>query len=272
MLRPNTYSLIHLFTYSLSFAMRRFYAPPENFKGGEITLDFEQTKHLRDVLRLRAGENINIFDGEGKEFSCAIQEIGKRETALKIIAEVNPRAPESVLDLTLAVALLKGEKFDLVLQKAVELGVTRLVPLQTRRADVKLKDAGEIEKKLERWRKIVFEAAKQCGRAKLMQIENPQGFEKFIEKKFIEKSSPPNSGAEIRVLFSERGGEKFSDLQAGKKIVAVIGSEGGWEDAEIELARANEFQIITLGGRILRAETAAIVVSAVLQNHFGDLR
>ncbi|HEX8368451.1 MAG TPA: 16S rRNA (uracil(1498)-N(3))-methyltransferase [Pyrinomonadaceae bacterium] len=247
--------------------MRRFYAPPENFRGDKITLDFEQTKHLRDVLRLRAGANINIFDGAGKEFSCAIEEIGKRETVLKIIAEVNPRAPESSLDLTLAVALLKGEKFDLVLQKAVELGVTRIVPLQTRRADVKLKDAGEIKKKLERWRKIVYEAAKQCGRAALMQIENPQNFEKFIEK-----PSSPNSNDESRVLFSERGGAKFSDLEAAEKFVAVIGSEGGWEDSEIELARENGFQIVTLGGRVLRAETAAISLAAILQNRFGDLR
>lgn len=247
--------------------MRRFYAPPENFRGDKITLDSEQTKHLRDVLRLRPGENINIFDGEGKEFSCVIEEIGKRETALKIVAETNPRAPESSLDLTLAVALLKGEKFDLVLQKAVELGVTRLVPLQTRRADVRLKDAREIEKKLERWRKIVSEAAKQCGRAKLMQIENPQSFEKFIEK-----SSSPNSNNETRVLFSERGGETFSEIKAGEKFVAVIGSEGGWEDSEIEFARANNFQIVTLGGRILRAETAAISLAAILQNRFGDLR
>ncbi|HEX8250580.1 MAG TPA: 16S rRNA (uracil(1498)-N(3))-methyltransferase [Pyrinomonadaceae bacterium] len=247
--------------------MRRFYAPPENFRGDKITLDFEQTKHLRDVLRLRAGETVNVFDGAGKEFSCAIAAIGKRETVLEIVAEINPRAPESSLDLTLAVALLKGEKFDLVLQKAVELGVTRLVPLQTRRANVKIKDTKEIEKKLERWRKIIFEAAKQCGRAGLMRLENPQSFEKFIEK-----ASLPNSNDESRVLFSERGGEKFSEIKAAEKFVAVIGSEGGWEDAEIESARANGFQIVTLGGRILRAETAAISLAAILQNRFGDLR
>jgi 16S rRNA (uracil1498-N3)-methyltransferase len=248
--------------------MRRFYAPPENFRGdGKITLDYEQTRHLRDVLRLREGENVFIFDGEGKEFSAAVEKIGKRETILKIIREVNPRAPESFLDLTLAVALLKGEKFDLVLQKAVELGVSRLVPLQTRRADVKLKDDKEIEKKLERWRKIVFEAAKQCGRARVMRVENPQSFEKFIEKAAAE-----NSEDESLVLFSERGGENFSALKTTEKFVAVVGSEGGWEDAEIELARESGFQIVTLGGRILRAETAAISLAAILQNRFGDLR
>ncbi|MDQ3798805.1 MAG: 16S rRNA (uracil(1498)-N(3))-methyltransferase [Acidobacteriota bacterium] len=248
--------------------MRRFYAPPENFQGDDkITLDSEQTRHLRDVLRLREEENVFIFDGEGKEFSAVVEKIGKRETVLKIIREVNPRAPESFLDLTLAVALLKGEKFDLVLQKAVELGVTRLVPLQTRRADVKLKDDKEAEKKLERWRKIVFEAAKQCGRARLMRVENPQTFEKFIEK-----SAAENSEDENLVLFSEREGEGFSNLEATRKFVAVVGSEGGWEDAEIEFARKSGFQIITLGGRILRAETAAISLAAILQNRFGDLR
>jgi 16S rRNA (uracil1498-N3)-methyltransferase len=247
--------------------MRRFYAPPENFHDAEITLDFEQTKHLRDVLRLRDGENINIFDGAGREFSCVIEKIGKRETVLKIIVEAKPRAPESSLDLTLAVALLKGEKFDLVLQKAVELGVTRFVPLQTARADVKFKDAKEIEKKLERWRRIIVEAAKQCGRAVLMPVETPQNFTEFVEK-----SSAPKAKNESHVLFSERGGESFSGVETGKKFVAVIGSEGGWEDAEIELARENGFQIITLNGRILRAETAAISLAAILQNRFGDLR
>lgn len=247
--------------------MRRFYAPPENFQASEITLDSEQTRHLRDVVRLREGENINVFDGAGKEFSCAIERIGKHEAVLKIIAETAPRAPESNLDLTFAVALLKGEKFDLVLQKAVELGVARFVPLQTKRADVKLKDAREIEKKLERWRKIIVEAAKQCGRAKLMRLEEPRNFAEFIEK-----SSSQNSNDESRVLFSERSGESFSAVENKMKITAAIGSEGGWEDAEIELARKNDFQIVTLGGRILRAETAAISIAAILQNRFGDLR
>ena len=248
--------------------MRRFYAPPENFHAEEVKLDAEESKHLRDVLRLRAGAEVFVFDGLGNEFRCQIESIGKRETALKILEKVSPKSPESNLNLTLAVALLKGEKFDLVVQKSCELGVSKIIPLQTRRADVRIKDFKEAEKKLERWRKIIVEAAKQCGRAKLMQIENPQSFEKFIEK----SSSPPNSNYEIRVLFSERGGENFSEVEAGEKFVAVIGSEGGWEDAEIESARASGFQIVTLGGRILRAETAAISLAAILQNRFGDLR
>ncbi|HEX8638508.1 MAG TPA: RsmE family RNA methyltransferase, partial [Pyrinomonadaceae bacterium] len=153
--------------------MRRFYASPEQFKSGVIVLNEDETRHLRDVLRLRETAEAQVFDGAGKEFSCVIESIAKRETILRIKSEIAPSAPESNLDLTLAVALLKGEKFDLVVQKATELGVTQLAPLSTKRADVKIKDVKDTEKKLERWRKIALEAAKQSGRAKLMTIESP---------------------------------------------------------------------------------------------------
>lgn len=242
--------------------MRRFFAPPENFNDQKITLSLEESRHLRDVLRLRASENVQVFDGAGREFFCEIEQIERKETVLKIIKEIAPTTPESGLDLTLAVALLKGEKFDLVVQKAVELGVTKLVPLNTKRADAKSKDG---EKKLQRWRKIVIDASKQSERATLMQIEMPIDFAEFVNS--ISKSL---SDANL-LLFAERSGISFSNVKINEKIIAVIGSEGGWDDAEIELARSQNFQIITLKGRILRAETAAISIIAVLQHRFGDL-
>jgi 16S rRNA (uracil1498-N3)-methyltransferase len=238
--------------------MRRFYAPKESFTKDKIKLSLEETRHLRDVLRLFEGVKISIFDGEGKEFLCEIETITKKETVLKIVGEIAPSSPESDLDLTLAVALLKGEKFDLVIQKAVELGVTKFIPMNTKRADVKLKDS---EKKLERWQKIALEAAKQCGRAKLMQIELPQDFTKLIK-----------SSEETKLLFAERSGADFAEIKADKKITAFVGPEGGWDDSEVEFAASNGCQIITLGGRILRAETAVITIASLLQNHFGDLR
>ena len=245
--------------------MRRFYSPNIKAETSEITLNTEETRHLRDVLRLRAADEINVFDGEGSEFLCRIQEIGKKETKIQISKKVSPAAPESALELTLAVALLKGEKFDLVVQKSCELGVSRVVPLITKRADVKLKDQKETEKKLDRWRKIVVESSKQCGRAKLMKIEMPVSLENFVK-----------NADETSLFFSERNGESFENFADEKaqieRLTAVIGSEGGWDDAEIDAARANNFHIITLGGRILRAETAAIAIPALLQNHFGDLK
>ncbi len=237
--------------------MRRFYAPIEQFHAAHVSLLLEETRHLRDVLRLQIADQVRVFDGVGKEYACEIERIDKKQTALKIIEQVAPTAPESNLDLTLAVALLKGEKFDLVVQKAVELGVTTLVPLNTKRADVKLK---ETEKRLERWRKIALEACKQSGRAKLMRIENPSDFETFTK-----------TADGTRVLFSERGGENLAAVEPSGKIAAAIGAEGGWETSEIEAARERGFQIITLRGRILRAETAAISIAAILQHRFGDL-
>lgn len=243
--------------------MRRFYAPPECFTDSEILLNIEESRHLRDVLRLREGEKVQVFDGAGNEFLCEIETIGKKETALKIINEIPPTSSESDLDLTLAVALLKGEKFDLVIQKAVEIGVTKFVPIITKRTDVKLSDP---HKKLERWRKIILEASKQCGRAKLMNIESPINFELLIKN-----SASLSLCGENFVLFSERGGKNISTIKSDKKITACVGSEGGWDDSEIEFAKESGVQIVTLGGRILRAETAAIVIPALLQNHFGDL-
>ncbi len=242
---------------------RRFYAPSENFKNETVTLDFEQTRHLRDVLRLRESENVQVFDGEGSEFFCEIETIEKKAAFLKVIEKIAPTAAESGLDLTLAVALLKGEKFDLVVQKAVELGITKVVPLNTKRAEAKFAGA---ERKLERWRKIIVDATKQCGRAKLMKIDEPFDFEKFIKN-----SASLRLGGENLVLFAESGGKSFSRVKTNKKMIVVIGSEGGWETSEIEAARKNDFQIVTLNGRILRAETAAISIATILQHRFGDL-
>jgi 16S rRNA (uracil1498-N3)-methyltransferase len=237
--------------------MRRFYAPTENFDGQKISLSVEETKHLRDVLRLKETDRVQVFDGGGREFLCEIDVIEKKQTILKILEEIPSSAPESNLNLTLAVALLKGEKFDLVVQKAVELGVAKLVPLKTKRADVKLK---ETEKRLERWERIALEAAKQCGRARLMKVEKPADFETFTE-----------AAVGTRILFAEQNGESFSEIKKSESIVAVVGAEGGWDATEVEAAREKGFQIVTLKGRILRAETAAIAVAAILQHRFGDL-
>ena len=238
--------------------MRRFYAPVNAFKNGEITLDADETRHLRDVLRLKSGEEVSVFDGTGREFICSINEIGKKDTRLKIIKEIAPASPESPLEITIAATVLNGEKYDLIIQKSVELGVTTLVPLNTIRCDVKAKDA---VKRLDRWRRIALEATKQCGRAKLMTIAEPVAFEQFIA----------DSKKENVVLFSERDGSDFSTISANKKITAFYGPKGGWDDSELELARKNNVNIVTLGGRILRAETAAIAITAILQHRFGDI-
>src|ERR1700694_5485275 len=154
---------------------RRFYAPPAAFApdGKSAPLSTEETRHLRDVLRLHPGDEIYVFDGAGREFHCVVEIIAKDSTELRVIAEVEPTRPESPLHLTLAIALLKGEKFDLVIQKATELGAKRIVPLTTERADVRLRDSDDAKKRGARWQRIALEAAKQTGRACVPEVTWP---------------------------------------------------------------------------------------------------
>ncbi len=252
---------------------RRFFALPSAFAPDEksVTLSADETRHARDVLRLQSGDEVFVFDGGGREFHCAVQTINRNSTALTVIAEVVPARPESHLHLTLAIALLKGEKFDLVIQKATELGVKRIVPLDTDRADVRLRDSVDALKRVARWRRIALEAAKQAGRAYVTEIAAPITFNVLLTS-----ATPALSDSAIRVMFSEREGTSLSEATNGfaddpKEIVAVVGPEGGWTDEEIELARSGGWKIVTLGGRTLRAETAGITVVALLQHRFGDL-
>lgn len=235
--------------------MRRFYAPDIGKDTDQIKLDALQTRHLRDVLRLREGAEVNVFDGRGNEFNAVVESFVRKEAILTEIRETMPVSAESDLDLTLAVAILKGEKFDLVVQKCVELGVFSLVPLLTVRSEARLRDT---DGRLERWKRIALEATKQCGRARVMEIEPPVEFARFIEN---------NPDA---VLFSERGGDSLR-LGASESITAIVGPEGGWDDAELKLAREKNLRLITMGGRILRAETAAIAIAAIIQHDCGDL-
>jgi 16S rRNA (uracil1498-N3)-methyltransferase len=240
--------------------MRRFYAPPENFHDKTIVLDEGETRHLRDVLRLRAGDVVSVFDGAGNEFECRVETIEKRSTSLSVISKIDPPAAESNLDLTICSSILKGDKTDFAVQKLVELGVNRFVPMLSARCEVKLKDAA---KRVERWRKIAFEAAKQCGRAKLMSVDEVGNFDELLQK-------PVGSKGE-KIFFSERDGKPFSISGKPTSLTAFLGPEGGWDNVEIELARENKLDIITLNGRIMKADTAAIAISAILQHHFGDL-
>jgi 16S rRNA (uracil1498-N3)-methyltransferase len=249
---------------------RRFYAPPTAFGNKDsVTLVADEARHLREVLRLKPGDEVYVFNGEGKEFLSRIDE-SRRDTAhLQIIREVEPARPESPLQLTLALALLKGEKFDLVVQKVTELGVARVVPVITRHADIRLRDESDAAKRVTRWQRIAMEAAKQSGRAVVPAVASVITFASLIETTSEgERSS--------YLMFSERDGQSLSQAKknlaaAAKPMTALVGSEGGWSDEELAAARAADWGIVTLGGRTLRAETAAISVIVLLQHIFGDL-
>lgn len=238
--------------------MHRFYVPEITADAEFVQIGKDETKHLRSVLRMKPGDAISVFDGSGNEFECELTEIGKAESLARIRRQVDPASPESPLAITLAVGLLKGDKYDLVVQKSVELGVHRFFPMVTHRSEMKMAEA---QRKLERWRKIAFEAAKQCGRAKLMTVEEPSDFSELVA---ADHSGP-------KIMFAEQGGGKFDQLEPANEMFVMIGPKGGWEPTEIETAEANGFTAVTFGGRIMRVETASIAICAILQHRFGDM-
>jgi 16S rRNA (uracil1498-N3)-methyltransferase len=246
---------------------RRFYAPPNAFTSNEtsVTLSGDETRHLRNVLRLKSGDEVYVFDGAGREFRGEIEKAGRDSTTIRIIEEIQVSC-ESPINLRLALALLKGEKFDVVVQKLTELGVNHLTPVITERADVRLRSEAEAARRLDRWRRIVLEATKQCGRTRLMTIDAPVALSSFFEQ--------PRLPGEQRLLFAEQHGTSLEEVtpDTPEAVTAVVGPEGGWAGEEIDQARAAGFRNVTLRGRTLRAETAAIVVAALLQHRFGDLR
>jgi 16S rRNA (uracil1498-N3)-methyltransferase len=239
--------------------VRRFFAAPAQFDNGVVTFDFEETRHLRDVLRLKPGDEVHVFDGEGREFQCTITSVEKKASKLEVVREIDPSAPESSLEITLAVSAYKSDKLDLVVQKAVELGVARFSPIVTARGEVRLNDT---QKRIERWRKIAMEATKQCERARVMTVDEPLEFEGFVDA--VDRDSG------LLLMFSEKGGDGMPNTTS-QKITALIGPKGGWEDSEIEFASEGGFVPVKLGRRIMKAETAAITFAALLQHRFGDL-
>ncbi|MDX6270497.1 MAG: rRNA (uracil1498-N3)-methyltransferase [Acidobacteriota bacterium] len=271
---------------------RRFYAPPDAFApdGATVSLAREEAQHLRGVLRLKPGDEAFVFDGEGREYACVVGATaagGRRasgETAmLEVRGRVEPQRPESPLDLTLAVALLKGEKFDLVVQKATELGVWRIVPVETKRANVRLvregsegRDAGV---RVARWRRLALEAAKQSGRARLPEVCAPVAFAELLAARTANATAHEDVAGvdeERRLFFTERGGRGLAETigewpTRPAKLTALVGAEGGWDDEEIARATEAGWHAVTFGGRVLRAETAAVVVTGLLQHLYGDL-
>src|SRR5215510_5071935 len=211
----------------LAMTRRRFHAPPVAFTDQTVTLTADEARHLRDVLRLKTGDEVYVFDGRGREFRCSVIKVTRETVELRNEGEVEPAKPESQLQLNLGVALLKGEKFDLVVQKATELGVQRITPLITRYADIHLRDQSDAAKRVARWQRIALEAAKQSGRAFVPEISLPVAFDSL-------------NADGLCVMFSERDGESLATLPPSDTITVLVGSEGGWSDEEIASARARD--------------------------------
>ena len=241
----------------------RFYAPKNQISGNSISLSGEEAHHLSRVLRLDPSREVSVLDGEGDDYLCRIVSIASHDVQLEII-QVQPTTSESPIHVTLAQGLVKGDKFDFIVQKATELGVSTITPLETDHSDVKVKD-DRMQKKLERWRRISLESLKQCGRSRLVEIN---------EVATVREVAGSTSDC-VLLAFTERGGitisEVLSNQSSTSRIVALVGPEGGWSEQELALFTDTGCVPVTLGPRILRTETAAVVALTLIQHRLGDL-
>src|SRR5215208_1604607 len=179
---------------------RRFYAPPDTINGSTISLSLDETHHLTRVLRLKPDSEVFAFDGCGNEYNCRFLAVKENRARLEICGELTGEVDSSI-HITLAHGIARGEKFDFIVQKATELGVSVIVPLVTDHADVKLSDE-KSEKRLERWRRISLEAMKQCGRRRLVEIEPPVALKDFLNFAHPQESdiADPNLSGSLLVF------------------------------------------------------------------------
>jgi 16S rRNA (uracil1498-N3)-methyltransferase len=244
---------------------RRFYASPDDISS-TVLLSVDETHHLTRVLRLVPGDQAFVFDGCGNEYKCKFSLVTDNRAQLEIVERLFGIV-ESPLQLTLAQALPKGEKFDFIVQKATELGVTRIAPLVTRYSEVRL-DEQQVARRLQRWQRISLEALKQCGRRKLVEITAPRRVAEFL-------CDEAHSQKQALLLFSERDGapleEALDEISMPRSVVALVGPEGGWADDELDLLKQHDSRGLTLGPRVLRTETAALVAITLIQHALGDL-
>ncbi len=248
--------------------MHRFHLSPESWDSA--ALDREESHHCTNVLRLGVGEKIAVFDGRGREASAVIDSAASGRVALKLLATSS--TPATPCAITLAQAVAKGKNMDLIVQKAVELGAARVVPLLSDRTVVQLA-SGEAEKKRAKWRDIAVEACKQCGQNHLPEIAVPVTPKTFLQSEaptellFIASLQP-----DARPIKSVLADFAASRQRLPLSVTVFIGPEGDFTPAEIALAKTHGCHPVTLGPIILRTETAAIYCLSVLAHELFATR
>ncbi len=223
-----------------------------------VELEADPAHHIVKVLRMQAGRELVLFNGEGGEYSAVITEAGKRNVTVSIGAFSSPET-ESPLATELAIGMSRGERMDWVIQKATELGVTRIQPLFTERTEVKL-SGDRLEKRLQHWRQIIISACEQCQRNRLPELREPLALPQYLE----------GCTAPARYVLHHRTDQQLKETAKPESVCLLVGPEGGLSDDEILLAQRHAFKALALGPRVMRTETAPIAALAVMQFHWGD--
>lgn len=232
-------------------------ALPEN---GDVTLADAQSHYLSKVLRMEAGRPLQVFNGDGAEYSATLTSADKRAAVIHIASKEEVNRESNLLS-HLAIGISRGERMDWVLQKATELGVTHITPLFTERTEVKLK--GErLEKKMAHWRQIAISACEQCQRNVLPVVHEACSLTEFLR---CDRDG-------LKLVLHHRSQQALKEMPEPQAVTLLIGPEGGLTDDEIQLAlKHHYYQPLTLGPRVLRTETAPIAALTAVQLQWGDL-
>ncbi len=242
--------------------MPRFFVDKEQIFDNYISIIGDDVKHIKKVLRLREGEEIEVCDGCGEDFECKIESLSDDVVRAEILKRY-PNTAEAPIELCVYQGMPKNDKMDYIVQKCVELGVCRIVPVITKRAVSIPRDT---EKKTARWQRISDEAAKQCGRGILPKVENTMNFADAI------KAMSDEDALSLMPYECEKEGSLSAILGSTdkKKINVFIGPEGGFDETEVEKAKCAGIHTVTLGPRILRTETAPLAVCSAIMYELGD--
>ncbi|WP_133716390.1 16S rRNA (uracil(1498)-N(3))-methyltransferase [Methylocaldum gracile] len=237
----------------------RLYLPQALEEGSVLQLDEESAHYLRTVLRLKKGTDLTVFNGDGREYSARVATIARDEVRVEI-GDGRNREVESPLTTHLGLGISRGERMDLAIQKAVELGVSRITPLFTEHCVVRLDDTRRGSRR-QHWRKVAHSACEQCGRNRVPEVEEPIELKDWVV------------GREgLRLFFDPQAAVGLKDLPRPEGFVSILsGPEGGFAEKERVLAREAGFVPVRLGPRILRTETAVLAALSAIQAIWGDL-
>lgn len=229
--------------------------------GAELTLPEDTANHLIRVMRLREDDRCVLFNGDGHDYDARVSAVGKRESRVRI-ESMQPVGNESPLRITLLQGIARGEKMDLILQKATELGVAAIVPVNAERTEVKL-DAARAEKRMAHWRSVIVSACGQSGRARIPALAPPLA---------LLQAAQAASATALKLTLDPLGSHRLASLDSSvHEVVIAIGPEGGWSPRDRDILQQAGFQGLQLGPRILRTETAGLAAIAALQARLGDL-
>lgn len=224
-----------------------------------IELDENASRHVGKVLRMQAGRELIIFNGKGGDYRATISDVSKKVIRVDV-GEYSEEDKQSPLPIHLAIGISRGERFEYVLQKATELGVSRITPLFTERTEVKL-SGPRLEKKWQQWRQILISSCEQCQRNRVPELAPAVQLEQWL----------PEVDEMSRFVLHHRSDVALKDTSTPQSVALVIGPEGGLSDTEISSCMDQGFESLTLGPRVFRTETAPLAAISIMQFLWGDL-